>query len=135
LHGSGIAEVVDAALTAYKNAGAEFPTPRLNRVLMDALQTNPPPLIRGRPARLRYAHQGGRYPPIVVVHGNQVERLPDHYKRYLENAFRVALKLRGTPVRVELRTSENPYGGQQKKLTPREGQDRRRMLRFKHTKK
>jgi GTP-binding protein len=135
LHGSGIAEVVDAALTAYKNAGAEFPTPRLNRVLMDALQTNPPPIIRGRPARLRYAHQGGRYPPIVVVHGNQVDRLPDHYKRYLENAFRVALKLRGTPVRVELRTNENPYGGERKKLTPRQGQDRKRMLRFKHTKK
>jgi GTP-binding protein len=134
LHGSGIAEVIDAALLAHKNAGAELPTPRLNKVLMDALQVNPPPLVRGRQVRLRYAHQGGRYPPVVVVHGGQAERLPAHYKRYLENAFREALKLKGTPVRVELRTGENPYGGRRNKLTPRQAQHRRRMLRFKHKK-
>ena len=134
LHGSGIAEVIDAALLAHKNAGAELPTPRLNQVLADALQVNPPPLVRGRQVRLRYAHQGGRYPPLVVVHGGQAERLPAHYKRYLENAFREALKLKGTPVRVELRTGENPYGGRRNKLTPRQAQHRRRMLRFKHKK-
>ena len=134
LHGSGIAEVIDAALLAHRNAGAELPTPRLNKVLADALQVNPPPLVRGRQVRLRYAHQGGRYPPLVVVHGGQAERLPAHYKRYLENAFREALKLKGTPVRVELRTGENPYGGRRNKLTPRQAQHRRRMLRFKHKK-
>ena len=101
LHGSGIAELIKAALVAYKNAGVEIATPRLTRVLEDALQVNPPPLVRGRQVRLRYAHQGGRYPPVIVVHGTQAERLPDHYKRYLENAFREALKLKGTPVRVE----------------------------------
>jgi GTP-binding protein len=132
LHGSGIAELVDAALTAYRNAGAEFATPRLNKILTDALAVNPPPLVRGRQVRLRYAHQGGKYPTVIVVHGNQAERLPDHYKRYLENAFREALKLRGTPVRVELRTGENPYGGRRNKLTPRQAKHRRRMLRFKH---
>ena len=132
LHGSGIAELVDSALAAHKNAGAEIPTPRLNKVLEDALQANPPPLIRGRQVRLRYAHQGGRYPPIVVVHGNQAQRLPVHYKRYLENAFREALKLHGTPVRVELRTTENPFGGRRNRLTPRQAAHRRRMLRFKH---
>jgi GTP-binding protein len=134
LHGSSIAEVIDAALLAHKNAGAELPTPLLNKVLADALQVNPPPLVRGRQVRLRYAHQGGRYPPLIVVHGGQAERLPAHYKRYLENAFREALKLRGTPVRVELRTGENPYGGRRNKLTPRQAQHRRRMLRFKHRK-
>jgi GTP-binding protein len=132
LHGSGIAELIDAALLAHRNAGAEFPTPRLNKVLADALAVNPPPLIRGRQVRLRYAHQGGRYPPLVVVHGSQAERLPAHYKKYLENAFREALKLRGTPVRVELRTGENPYGGRRNPLTPRQARHRRRMLRFKH---
>jgi GTP-binding protein len=131
LHGSGIAELIDAALLAHRNAGAEFPTPRLNKVLADALAVNPPPLVRGRQVRLRYAHQGGRYPPLIVVHGNQAERLPAHYKRYLENAFREALKLRGTPVRVELRTGENPYGGRRNPLTPRQARHRRRMLRFK----
>ncbi|HVY63420.1 MAG TPA: ribosome biogenesis GTPase Der [Gammaproteobacteria bacterium] len=132
LHGSGIADLVDAALVAYRNAGAEFATPRLNKVLEDALAANPPPLVRGRQVRLRYAHQGGRHPPLIVVHGSQAERLPTHYKRYLENAFREALRLRGTPVRIELRTGENPYGGRRNKLTPRQAKHRRRMLRFKH---
>jgi GTP-binding protein len=134
LHGSGIAELVKAALVAYRNAGVELATPRLNRVLDDALQVNPPPLVRGRQVRLRYAHQGGRYPPLIVVHGTQAQRLPDHYKRYLENAFRAAFKLKGTPVRVELRTTENPYAGRRNKLTPRQAKHRRRMLRFKHRK-
>jgi len=132
LHGSGIAELVDAALRAYQNAGVELPTPRLNKVLTDALAVNPPPLIRGRQVRLRYAHQGGRFPPLIVVHGNQAERLPAHYKRYLEGAFREALRLKGTPVRVELRTSENPFAGRRNTLTPRQAKHRRRMLRFKH---
>jgi GTPase len=134
LHGSGIAELIKAALVAHKNAGVELATPRLNRVLEDALQVNPPPLVRGRQVRLRYAHQGGRYPPLIVVHGTQAQRLPDHYKRYLENAFREALKLKGTPVRVELRTTENPFAGRRNKLTPRQAKHRRRMLRFKHKK-
>jgi GTPase len=132
LHGSGIAELIEAALVAYKSAGAEFPTPRLNKVLADAMAVNPPPLVRGRQVRLRYAHQGGKFPTVVVVHGNQAERLPDHYKKYLENAFRQALRLRGTPVRIELRTGENPFGGRRNKLTPRQAKNRKRMLRFKH---
>jgi GTP-binding protein len=134
LHGSGIAELLKAALVGYKNAGVELATPRLTRVLEDATQSNPPPLVRGRQVRLRYAHQGGRYPPLIVVHGTQAQRLPDHYKRYLENAFRETLKLKGTPVRVELRTTENPFAGRRNKLTPRQAKHRRRMLRFKHKK-
>jgi GTP-binding protein len=134
LHGSGIAELVKAALVGYKNAGVELATPRLTRVLEDATQVNPPPLVRGRQVRLRYAHQGGRYPPVIVVHGTQAQRLPDHYKRYLENAFRETLKLKGTPVRVELRTTENPFAGRRNKLTPRQAKSRKRMLRFKHKK-
>jgi GTP-binding protein len=133
LHGSGIAEVIDAALKAYRSAGAEFTTSRLNRVLEDATLANPPPLVRGRQVRLRYAHQGGRYPPLIVVHGGQAERLPDHYKRYLENSFRTALKLTGTPVRVELRTAENPFAGRRNTLTPRQKKSKRRLLR--HRKK
>jgi GTP-binding protein len=134
LHGSGIAELVKAALVGYKNAGVELATPRLTRVLEDATQVNPPPLVRGRQVRLRYAHQGGRYPPLIVVHGTQATRLPDHYKRYLENAFREALKLKGTPVRVELRTTENPFAGRRNKLTPRQAKKRKRVRRFKNKK-
>jgi GTP-binding protein len=134
LHGSGIAELIKAALVGYRNAGVELATPRLTRVLEDAIQVNPPPLVRGRQVRLRYAHQGGRFPPLIVVHGTQAQRLPDHYKRYLENAFREALKLKGTPVRVELRTADNPFAGRRNKLTPRQAKHRKRMLRFKHKK-
>jgi GTP-binding protein len=129
LHGSGITGVVRAALTGYESAGVELPTPRLNRVLADALAANPPPIVRGRPVRLRYAHQGGRYPPLIVVHGSQAQRLPAHYRRYLENAFREALKLRGTPVRVELRSGENPFAGKRKLRTPRQAQRERRLRR------
>jgi GTP-binding protein len=134
LHGSGIAEIIDAALIAHKCAGSEFATPRLTKVLEDAIAENPPPLIRGRAARLRYAHQGGRYPPIVVVHGGQAERLPDHYKRYLENTFRIVLKLRGTPVRVELRSGENPFAGKRERLTPRQSKNKKRELRMRKKK-
>jgi GTP-binding protein len=133
LHGSGIAELVDAALVGYASAGAELATPRLNQVLKDALATNPPPVVRGRQVRLRYAHQGGRYPPLIVVYGNQAQRLPSHYKRYLENAFREALKLRGTPVRIELRQGDNPFAGKRNLLTPRQAKRKRRLLR--HRKK
>ena len=90
---------------------------------------NPPPVIRGRQVRLRYAHQGGRYPPLVVVHGSQAERLPAHYRRYLENAFRTAFRLRGTPVRVELRSGENPFAGKRNTLTPRQAKRKRRLIR------
>jgi GTP-binding protein len=132
LHGSGIAELVDAALVAYTSAGAEIKTPRLNQVLKDALAVNPPPVVRGRQVRLRYAHQGGRYPPLIVVYGSQAQRLPAHYKRYLENSFREALRLRGTPVRIELREGENPYAGKRNVMTPRQAKNKRRALRFKH---
>jgi GTP-binding protein len=129
LHGSGIAELLRAALAAHEAAGAVVPTPRLNKILKDAVSVNAPPQIRGRPPRLRYAHQGGRFPPLIVVHGNQAERLPGHYRRYLENAFRKALRLEGTPVRIELRSGENRFAGRRNVLTPRQAKRKRRLLR------
>ena len=129
LHGSGIAELVRAALAAEESAGRHLPTPRLNDVLRDAVNAHPPPVIRGRRVQLRYAHQGGRYPPLIIVHGTQAERLPGHYRRYLENAFREAFKLRGTPVRVEPKSGENPFAGRRNRLTPRQVKRKRRVIR------
>lgn len=129
LHGSGIAELIRSALDAHDAAGRTLPTPRLNEVLAEIVQAHSPPLVRGRRIRLRYAHQGGRYPPTIVIHGNQVERLPDHYRRYLETAFRAALKLEGTPVRIELRSGENPFAGRRNPLTPRQQRRRQRVMR------
>ncbi|MBN1240402.1 MAG: ribosome biogenesis GTPase Der [Gammaproteobacteria bacterium] len=129
LHGSGIAELVRSALAAYDAAGVSLPTPRLNQLLKDATTEHAPPMIRGRQVRLRYAHQGGRYPPIVVVHGTQAERVPAAYKRYLENRFREALRLEGTPIRVELKSGDNPFAGRRNKLTPRQRERRRRVIK------
>ncbi len=129
LHGSGIAELIRSALAAYDAAGADLPTPRLTELLRDATSTHAPPMARGRQIRLRYAHQGGRYPPVIVIHGTQAERTPDHYRRYLENAFRKALKLEGTPIRIELRSGENPFAGRRNELTRRQKARRRRVVR------
>jgi GTP-binding protein len=115
LHGSGISEVVQSAMRAYESAGRELPTARLNAVLERAVQQHAPPLVRGRQPRLRYAHQGGRFPPRIVIHGTQAERVPADYRRYLEHAFRAALRLVGTPIRMELRSTENPYAGRRKR--------------------
>ena len=129
LHGSGIAELIRSALAAYEAAGADLPTPRLTELLHQATTAHAPPMSRGRQIRLRYAHQGGRYPPLIVIHGTQAERTPDHYRRYLENAFRKGLRLEGTPIRIELRSGENPFAGRRNELTRRQKARRRRVIR------
>ena len=129
LHGSGIAELVATALRAFESAGRQIATPRLNELLKRATTAHPPPVLRGRAVRLRYAHQGGRYPPLIIVHGSQAERIPDRYRRYLENSFRKALKLVGTPLRVEFRSGENPFAGRRNQLTPRQVRSRQRVIR------
>ena len=129
LHGSGIAELVEAAMRAFESAGRTIATSRLNELLVQATTAHPPPVARGRPIRLRYAHQGGRYPPLIIVHGSQAERVPARYRRYLENSFRAALKLVGTPVRVEFRTGENPFAGRRNRLTPRQLKRRQRVIK------
>jgi len=129
LHGSGIADVIGSAFGAYEAAGADIATPRLNAILEHAIGRHPPPVVRGRQVRLRYAHQGGRYPPVFVVHGSQAARLPAHYRRYLENCFREALGLDGTPVRVELKSGGNPFAGRRNLLTPRQLKRRKRIIR------
>jgi GTP-binding protein len=127
LHGSNILELAHSAVRAAAAARAELPTPELTRILTDFVATHPPPLVRRHRIRLTYAHQGGRRPPLIVVHGNQTELLPDSYRRYLVNRFRKAFKLAGTPIRLELRTGRNPYAGRRNPLTKRQLQKRRRL--------
>lgn len=129
LHGSGVGHLLGAIERAHESAVRSYGAARLTRVLEDAVGAHPPPLVRGRRIKLRYAHQGGHNPPVIVIHGNQTERLPDSYRRYLMNAYRQALGLVGTPVRLEFRTGENPYAGQRNRLTPRQRRKRERMLR------
>lgn len=129
LHGTGVGELIRGVVHAYDAAMREMPTPELTRVLETAIQQHQPPLVRGRRIKLRYAHQGGRNPPIIVVHGNQVEHVPDAYRRYLSNVFRKNFRLEGTPVRVEFRSDENPFKGKRNPLTPRQRRSRQRLMR------
>jgi GTP-binding protein len=126
LHGSGVGTLMDAVRAAYVAAMREMPTPELTRVLEAAIRQHQPPLVRGRRIRLRYAHQGGRNPPVIVVHGAQAERTPEDYRRYLMNCFREAFRLDGTPVRVDLRSEVNPFAKRREKLTPRQRRTRER---------
>ena len=133
LHGSGVGKLFEAVQLAYRAATIKVPTPELTRLLERAVYEHQPPLVQGRRIKLRYAHQGGQNPPVIVVHGNQTARLPQSYRRYLNNFFRQALKLVGTPIRMEFKTGENPYQGKRNQLTARQQQRRKRMIR--HVKK
>ena len=133
LHGTGVGDLLPAVNRANAAANRDMSTKALTRELESAVTAHPPPLVRGRRIKLRYAHQGGRNPPVIVVHGNQTERVPESYRRYLVNRFRKAFKLRGTPVRLQFKTGDNPYRGRRNKLTPRQERKRRRMM--KHVKK
>ena len=87
----------------------EIPTPKLTKALERAIVQHQPPLVRGRRIKLRYAHQGGRNPPRIIVHGNQTVHVPEAYTRYLANVFRREFDLFASPVAVEYRTDSNPY--------------------------
>lgn len=108
-HGTGVGELMHSAVRAYEGAMREMTTPQLTRTLERALAAHQPPLVKGRRIRLRYAHQGGRNPPRIVIHGNQAEATPEAYRRYLANVFRAQFDLYATPVAIELRTDANPY--------------------------
>lgn len=129
LHGSGVGNLFDAIGAIHASATVDMSTSRLTRLLQEALTTHQAPLVRGRRIKLKYAHQGGQNPPIIVIHGNQVDDIPGSYKRYLINFFRDALKLKGTPVKVEFRGGENPFKGKKNVLTERQIKKRRRMIR------
>jgi GTP-binding protein len=94
---------------AHRAAYSKLPTPRLTRALREAVTRQPPPRSGYSRPKLRYAHQGGQNPPIVVIHGNSVNHVHDAYRRYLEGWFRAAFDLQGTPLRIEFRASRNPY--------------------------
>jgi GTP-binding protein len=128
LHGSGVGKLYGSVHAAHDAATRSLSTPRLNRILEDAVATHPPPMANGRRIKLRYAHAGGQNPPVVVVHGTQTDALPASYRRYLEKIFRRELALHGTPIRIELRSGDNPYAGKRNKLTQRQVQRRQRMM-------
>jgi len=107
--GQGVDPVLRSVNAAHAAAFARLPTPKLTRALIAAVAQQPPPRKGIFRPKLRYAHQGGQNPPRVVIHGNALDAVPDSYTRYLEARFRAAFKLDGTPLRIEYRSSRNPY--------------------------
>ena len=109
LRGDGLGRVLASVDEAYRAAMAKLPTPRLTRTLIEAVGRQAPPRAGLVRPKLRYAHQGGRNPPTIVVHGSALGAVPATYRRYLEGVFRDAFGLAGTPLRIELRSGRNPY--------------------------
>jgi GTP-binding protein len=114
-HGTGVGELASAAVRAFDASMREMSTPRLSKVLEKALEAHQPPLVKGRRIKLRYAHQGGKNPPRIVIHGNQTQETPDSYRRYLSGVFREAFDLYACPVVLELRTDANPFGNREQR--------------------
>jgi GTP-binding protein len=114
IKGFGIKELFKDVDAAYGAAMSKMPTPKLTRILEEAVEFQQPKRVGMSRPKMRYAHQGGSNPPIVVIHGNALSGVTDSYRRYLEGRFREAFKLRGTPLRLEFRTGQNPFVDQDK---------------------
>ena len=109
LKGTGINHLMKAIDTAYAAATAKLSTPRLTRALQEAIEKQEPKRKGGTRPKMRYAHQGGQNPPIIVIHGNALDGVTEPYKRYLEKHFRDTFDLIGTPLRIELKSGKNPF--------------------------
>lgn len=133
LHGTNVGHLFGSVKEAYASATQRVGTAQLTQIMEMAQDDHQPPLVRGRRVKLKYAHAGGYNPPLIVIHGNQVDSLPNTYKRYLMNYFRRALKVMGTPIKIEFREGANPFEGKKNKLTLSQQRKRKRMLR--HVKK
>ncbi|MGR6981732.1 ribosome biogenesis GTPase Der [Testudinibacter sp. P27/CKL/0425] len=130
LHGSGVGNLFDSITEAYQCATKRFSTSMLTRILQMATDEHQPPLASGRRIKLKYAHPGGHNPPIIVIHGNQLDKLADSYKRYLSNYYRHSLKIIGTPIRIQFQEGNNPFAGRRNTLTPNQLRKRKRLMKF-----
>ena len=113
LKSTGIMQMLKSIDAAYAAAMAKLPTPQLTRALQEALDHQQPRRKGSIRPKLRYAHQGGQNPPIIVIHGNALESIESSYKRYLEKHFRDSFSLTGTPLRIEFRSGKNPFSRQE----------------------
>lgn len=128
LHGTGVGELYPSIHRAYESANLKVSPAKLTQILNDATDQHQPPTVQGRRIKMRYAHMGGQNPPTIVIHGNKVDKTPADYRRYLENVFRKVYKLEGTPVKIEFKTSENPFEGRKSQVDERTAARRRRYI-------
>ena len=130
LHGTGVGGLYGSIREAYEASTTKFSTNGLTRILEDAVTDHQPPFVRGRRIKLRYAHQGGMNPPRIIIHGNQTKEIPEAYRRYLENIYRRVLNISGSPIKIEFKSGDNPFAGRKNKLTQRQMQRKRRLMKF-----
>ncbi|MHB1201087.1 MAG: ribosome biogenesis GTPase Der, partial [Polaromonas sp.] len=105
----GLAPVWKSIVQAHASANCKMSTPVLTRLLLEAVQFQQPQRSGIFRPKLRYAHQGGMNPPIIIIHGNSLDHVTEAYKRYLEGRFRKEFKLVGTPLRIQMKSSHNPF--------------------------
>jgi len=127
LRGSGMKGLFPSIDSAYAAAMVKLSTPKLTRTLLAAVDKQPPPRSGMYRPKLRYAHQGGSNPPLIIIHGSALKHISKTYQRYLENTFRTTFKLEGTPLRVEFKASHNPYAD--KKPAPLSEAEEKRLHR------
>ena len=130
LHGTGVGEIFKTVNKIEKCINRKIQSSLLTDLLSDAVTAHPPPLKNGRRIKLRYAHLGGHNPLRIIVHGNQTNRVPDSYTRYLSNFYRRELKLIGTPVFIQYKYGKNPYRHKRNVLTDKQLKKRQRVIRF-----
>ncbi|MGY4516381.1 ribosome biogenesis GTPase Der [Lysobacter sp. HA18] len=128
-HGTGMRELFAAVHRAHASATRQFSTSEVTQAVEIAYETNPPPVVRGHVAKMRFAHPGASNPPTFIIHGTRLRTISDTYRRYLENFFRKRFKLVGTPVRFIFREGNNPYEGKKNPLSERQVAKKRRLIR------
>lgn len=114
LHGSGLRHVMERVALLIERANMPLTANQLTNVLNEAYKAHQPPLVQGLSSQLKYAHSGGHHPMRIVIHGKRVDKLPDAYKRYLENTFRDAFDLKGIPLVLQFKSGRNPYANKNK---------------------
>jgi GTP-binding protein len=130
LHGSGVGKLFTSIDRIGRSISIKVKSSKLTEVLAEAVEAHSPPLVKGRRIKLRYAHLGGHNPLRIIIHGNQTERVPANYERFLANYYRSKLRLTGTPVMIEFKYSDNnPYKDKKNTLTGRQAKKRQRLIR------
>jgi GTPase len=136
LHGTAVGDLYGSVDKAYTSATTRWSTNKLTTILQQATTEHAPPMVNGRRIKLRMAHLGGANPPRFIIHGNQTEKVPNNYTRFLENTYRKALKIEGTPIFIEYKSGTNPFEGRKNLLTDRQvGKKRRLVEHARHNKR
>ncbi len=130
LHGSGVGKLFAHIRRSFKHAGAKFSTPSLNKILEKANKTHQAPVVKGRRPKLKYVHQSDVFPPTLTMHGNNLQNIPKSYEQFLKNFFIDSLELSNTPIKLEFKSGDNPFKDKKNKLSARQVQKRKRLIKF-----